>query len=126
MSLTDSSYHFSVSFLEYFLRNGLESPHRLLNEYIKEHTTCVPGDTGDPFTLHEPELHIQVQMLGFEWDRLQSGRLVFLLPIPSFDIRQIRPHFKMQRATPPCPGFDRLGVSLGTKRVSKIGPNYHF
>lgn len=26
----------------------------------------VPGDTGDSFTLHEPELHIQVKMLCFE------------------------------------------------------------
>ena len=96
MSLTYSSYCFSVSYLEFFLRNGLESPHRLLNEYIEELTTCVPGDTGDPFTLCEPELHIQVLMSGFEWDRLWEGRLVFQLLIPPFDIVQIWLHFKEQ------------------------------
>ena len=56
----------------------------------------VPGDTGDSFTLYEPELHIQVKMLGFEWVRLQSGRPVFQLPIPPFDIGQIWLYFKKQ------------------------------
>ncbi|KIM47458.1 hypothetical protein M413DRAFT_200359 [Hebeloma cylindrosporum] len=65
-------YGFSVSFLECFMRNGLESPHRLLNEYVKELTACVPGDTGDPFTLLEPELRVKVESLDFEWDRLRS------------------------------------------------------
>ncbi|KAF8223312.1 hypothetical protein L208DRAFT_1426082 [Tricholoma matsutake] len=64
-------YRFSVSFLELFLTNGLESPHRLLNEYIKEHTACLPGDTGDPFTSSEPELHFEVQVMSFGWDRLK-------------------------------------------------------
>jgi hypothetical protein len=77
--------------------NGLESPHKLLNEYIKGHTTCLPGDTGDPFTSSEPDLHVEVQLMSFEWDRLREGRLVFQLPIPPFDIVQIRPHFKKQR-----------------------------
>ena len=56
----------------------------------------VPGDTGDSFTLHEPELHIQVKMLCFEWVRLQSDRPVFQLPIPPFGIGQIWLHFKKQ------------------------------
>jgi hypothetical protein len=64
------------------LRNGLESPHKLLNEYIKEHTTCLPGDTGDPFTLYERDLRIPVRISGFEWDRLQPGRLVLHPMIP--------------------------------------------
>ncbi|KAF8238519.1 hypothetical protein L208DRAFT_1387485, partial [Tricholoma matsutake] len=64
-------YCFSVSFLELFLRNGLESPHKLLNEYIKEHTICLPGNTGDPFTSSEPELQCEVQATSFEWDRLK-------------------------------------------------------
>ena len=56
----------------------------------------VPGDTGDSFTLYEPELHIQVKMLGFEWVRLQSDRPTFQLPIPPFDIGQVWLHFKKQ------------------------------
>jgi hypothetical protein len=94
VSLTDNRYRFSVSFLEYFLRNGLESPHKLLNEYIKGHTTCLPGDIGDPYTSDEPELHIEVRMMGFEWDRLLLGNLVLQLPILPFDIGQILPHLK--------------------------------
>jgi len=66
--------------------NGLESPHTLLNEYIKAHTACLPGETGLPFTLHEPKLRIDVQLKGFEWDRLQNGRLVLRLPFPPFDV----------------------------------------
>jgi hypothetical protein len=64
--------------------NGLESPHKLLNEYIKEYSTCLPGDIGLPFTSNEPELHITVQVTnpGFEWDRLQKGTLVPQLPFP--------------------------------------------
>ena len=77
--------------------NGLESPHKLLNEYIQGHTTCLPGDTGDPFALSEPDLHVEVRMMSFEWDRLRTGKLVLQLPIPPFDIGQIKPHFKKQR-----------------------------
>jgi hypothetical protein len=75
--------------------NGLQSPHKLLNKYIKAHTACLPGDTGNPFTWDEPDLCIEVQLRGFEWDRLQSGRLVVQLLIPLFDIRQIRLQSKM-------------------------------
>jgi hypothetical protein len=73
--------------VEYFLSNGLQSPHKLLNEYIKGHTDCLPVDTGGTFTLDEPALQIPVRMQGFEWDRLQSGRFVLQLPIPPSDIR---------------------------------------
>ncbi|KAF8622267.1 hypothetical protein AX15_007143 [Amanita polypyramis BW_CC] len=41
-------YRFSVSFLEYFLMNGLQSPHKLLNKYLEGHITCPAGDTGLP------------------------------------------------------------------------------
>jgi hypothetical protein len=75
----------------------LESPHKLLNTYIERHTTCLPGDTGDLFTPDEPELHIEVELRSFEWDRLRLGRLVLQLPIPPFDIRQICPHLEQQR-----------------------------
>ncbi|KAM6498788.1 hypothetical protein JOM56_006736 [Amanita muscaria] len=64
-------YRFSVSFLEYLLMNGLQSPHKLLNQYIKAHTTCLPGDSGLDFTLNEPGLHIKVDVRGFEWERLK-------------------------------------------------------
>lgn len=87
-----------MSYLEYFLSNGLESPHKLLNEYIKAHTTCLPGDTGDFFTSSEPELDVKVEVMGFDWERLQSGRLVILWPlIPLFDVKQIWLHFHKQR-----------------------------
>lgn len=67
--------------------NGLKSPHKLLNEYIKQHTTCFPGDTGGlPFILSEPELAFELPAPGFEWDRLRDGRLVLPLPISFFDI----------------------------------------
>jgi len=55
--------------------NGLQSPHKLLNEYLERHITCLPDDTGDPFTSDEPDLFIDVQVRGFEWERLQLGML---------------------------------------------------
>ena len=72
--------------MEYFLRNWLGSPHILLNEYIKGHTSCLPGNTGEPFISNEPNLQFTVRMLGFEWERLEMGRLVLQLPIPPFEI----------------------------------------
>jgi len=56
--------------------NGLESPHKMLNEYLEEYLTCPPGDTGDPFTSSEPDLSINVKVKGFEWDKLQLGLLL--------------------------------------------------
>jgi hypothetical protein len=56
--------------------NGLESPHTILNKFIEGHTSCLPGDIGLPFISNEPELRIDVRMTGFEWDRLECGRLV--------------------------------------------------
>ncbi|KAK2464549.1 hypothetical protein APHAL10511_003407 [Amanita phalloides] len=64
-------YRFSASFLEYFLMNGMQSPHRLMNKYLERYITCLPGDTGDPFTADEPDLLIDIQMRGFEWDRFK-------------------------------------------------------
>ncbi|KAF8352173.1 hypothetical protein F5887DRAFT_16705 [Amanita rubescens] len=58
-------YRFSVSFLEYFLMNGLQSPHKLLNKYLEGHITCPPGDTGHPFTLGEPDLITVVNVGSF-------------------------------------------------------------
>jgi len=73
--------------VEYFLRNGLRSPHKLLNEHIKEHTDCLPGDTGEPFTSDEPDLQIVVRLLGFELGQLWLGMFVLQLPISPSEIR---------------------------------------
>jgi hypothetical protein len=73
--------------VEYFLRNGLRSPHKLLSEYIKEHTGCLPGDTGEPFTSDEPPLQITAQVQGFEWGRLKIGKFVVQLLIPPSEMR---------------------------------------
>jgi hypothetical protein len=59
--------------VEHFLRNGLQSPHKLLNAFIQELASCLPGDIGKPFAPGEPNLQITVQVLGFEWDKLWSG-----------------------------------------------------
>ncbi|KAF8326242.1 hypothetical protein F5887DRAFT_1144981 [Amanita rubescens] len=64
-------YRFTVSFLELFLMNGLQSPHKLLNKYLEQHITCPPGDTGLLFTSGEPDLCIKVELKGFEWERLR-------------------------------------------------------
>ena len=50
--------------------NGLQSPHKLLNECL-EQITCPPGDTGLPFTLNEPDLCIKVEV---NLDRDRSGK----------------------------------------------------
>ena len=81
---TVTRYGFSVSFLEYLLRTGLESPHKLLNEFIKQHTTCFPGDHGEDFIKNEPALRIKVNVRGFEWDRFGYGKFVLQLPAPPF------------------------------------------
>ena len=69
----------------------------MLNSYIEKHTSCLPGDSGEPFTLDEPELRIEVELTSFEWDRLKLGRLVLQLPIPPFDVGQIWTHVAKQR-----------------------------
>jgi hypothetical protein len=58
------------------LLNGLESPHTLLNKFIEAHTTCRPGDAGEEFLSWEPELRMNLDVRGFDWDRLQSGTFV--------------------------------------------------
>ncbi len=65
---------------------GLESPHKLLNEFIKRHTTCLPGDCGEAFTRNEPDLRMDINVRGFEWDRFGDGKLVLWPPAPPFDI----------------------------------------
>jgi len=63
------------------LINGLKSPHKLFNEYIKQHTTYFPGDTGGlPFTLSEPELAFELRVSEFEWGMVGlSFRFHFIL-----------------------------------------------
>lgn len=55
--------------------NGLESPHKLFTTYIKYHTTCNPGNLGRPFNSTEPELTTEIRLSGFDWDRLDGGKL---------------------------------------------------
>ena len=86
MSLTGGRYRFSVSFVEYLLINGLESPHKLLNQYIEAHADCLPGDLGEPFLNGEPDPKIAVELRGFEWDRLKLGRFVLLVFRPNTTI----------------------------------------
>ena len=64
--------------------NGLQSPHKLLNEYLEKHITCLPGDTGDPFTSDERDFFIHVQVRGFDWERLQLGMLLYSTSSSSF------------------------------------------
>ena len=71
--LTDARYRFTVSFVEYFLRTGLQSPHKLLNEFIMSHTMRCPGDNGDSFTQNERDVSIKVMLTSFEWDKLERG-----------------------------------------------------
>ena len=98
MNLNGKRYRFSVSFLEWFLMNGLQSPHKLLNKYIKELTTRSPGDACEPFTSEEPDILTEFSLGGFEWHRLKSGRLAVQLLIPFIDIGQIRKQFKKQQS----------------------------
>ena len=43
--------------------NGLQSPHKLLNVCLEQYCiTYPPGDIGLPFTLDEPDLHINVEV----------------------------------------------------------------
>jgi hypothetical protein len=84
-SLAGGRYRFSVSYVEYLLKNGFESPHKLFNKYIYDLIDRLPGDTGEPFASAEDDLRIQVKMVGFHWRRLKSGRFVLHLPIPPFE-----------------------------------------
>ena len=60
------------SFLEWFIQNGFQSPHKVLDEYVKEHTTRLPGDHVS--IEHEPPLLVQIKLLSFDWDRLREGK----------------------------------------------------
>jgi len=65
---------------------GLESPHKLLNEFIVRHSTRFPVDRGEPFTTNEPDLRMEINVRGFDWERFGDGKLVLHLPIPLFDM----------------------------------------
>jgi hypothetical protein len=87
MGITGGRYRFSVTFVECLLKNGLESPHKLFNEYIKNHIGCLPGDLGEPFNSNEDSLRIKVPITDFEWNELKLGRFVLQLTIPPFEIQ---------------------------------------
>jgi len=65
-------HRFVTSFLECFIRNGFQSPHKIFDEYVKEHTTRLPGD--HVRVELEPPLLIQIELLSFDWGRLQQGK----------------------------------------------------
>jgi hypothetical protein len=60
------------------LENGLQSPHKLLNEYVKVHTFNLPGDTGEPHVSEEGKVNAKVNLTTFDWDRLRNGMLACL------------------------------------------------
>ena len=62
--------------------NGLESPHKLLTEFIVRHSTCFPIDRGEPFTTNEPDPRMEISVRGLEWERFGDGKLVLRLPVP--------------------------------------------
>lgn len=66
-------YRFSVTFIERILVNGLQSPHRILTQYINTHVGCDPGDTGERFASLEPTLESGINLVGFDWEKLRSG-----------------------------------------------------
>jgi len=67
-------HRFTSSFIELFLMNGLQSPHRLFNKYIEQCTNYAPLDFSDILLEHEPEVQIQVKLPEtFEWAKLEQG-----------------------------------------------------
>jgi hypothetical protein len=90
--LTDNRYRFSASFLELLLRNGLQSPHRLLNTYIGKHAMDGPDDPYKHLTSGEPALRVTVNVGNFDWDRLKKGKLVLQTSgsFSSSDVAQIQ------------------------------------
>ena len=69
---------------------GFQSPHKLLNRFIEDHTGCLPGDTGLPFVTQESDLRIEISLMSFEWDRFGAGELIRRIPILPSDVKQIR------------------------------------
>ena len=67
------------------MRNGLDSPHTLLNRYIEQYLRCLPGDVDyyEPLTLWEPPLHIQPLVRTFDWERLRESKSSSSLFCPS-------------------------------------------
>jgi hypothetical protein len=91
-SLTCSGRHrFTTSFIELFLKNGLQSPHRLFNAYIEAYTDYYPLDCPNELLVGEPEVQVKVDLRTFDWEKLKKG--TYLLPqlLPSPDLFD-RPH----------------------------------
>jgi len=70
-------HRFTSSFIELFLVNGLQSPHRLFNKYIEQYANYAPLDFSDTLLEHEPEVQIQVKLGTFEWVKLEQGACLF-------------------------------------------------
>jgi hypothetical protein len=66
-------HRFTSSFIELFLMNGLQSPHRLFNKYIEQYADYAPLDFSDVLLEHEPEVQIKVKLRTFDWAKLEQG-----------------------------------------------------
>src|SRR5260221_13987221 len=76
MESYQTRYRFLISFLELFLRNGLESPHTLLNKYLARYFDRSPGDMDfyAPVTSGESPLQIEPMVRAFDWERLRESK----------------------------------------------------
>jgi hypothetical protein len=53
--------------------NGLQSPHKLFNAYIKAYANYAPLDYDDALLVDEGEVQVKVDLKSFEWERLKKG-----------------------------------------------------
>ena len=117
MEANRKRYRFLISFLELFLRNGLESPHTLLNKYLEQYIQCPPGDMDFyvPFTQLEPPLHIKPMVRTFDWERLQDSKSSSSLFCPSqhesdpSDVREVASIVQSHLIKKSTPTFGPLG-----------------
>ena len=63
---------------------GLESPHKLPNEFIFRHSTRFPVVHGEPFTMNESDLRMEINVRGFDWEKFGDGNLVLQLRVLFF------------------------------------------
>ena len=99
------------------MRNGLESPHILLNRYLEQYIHCPPGDMDfyEPFTLWEPPLRIQPMVRTFDWERLRESKSSSSLFCPSqhesdpSDVREVAAIVQSHLIKKSTPTFGPLG-----------------
>jgi hypothetical protein len=100
--------------------NGLESPHKLLTEYIFAHTDFRHTITDIPHASDEPELQAVVDVVGFKWEKLRKGMLVLQLRLsPVFMYVQIvQSH--MTKGLTPCFDVTKELVESGIARLRDV------